>query len=300
METDEERRADAAKAEASAAGSADESSKAQETVRDVEAELGVKSTHGCEPQDEGADLVTLAAKYQEHEPLLCERKIVYFLLMIAAGMMGAYTYNLRGGVFCNAQTANFVLMALKLGNGQWAEGFYYLIPIFAYIMGGFVSEILPKPVKKIHFFRWETYLVLIEIIVLFVIGWIPLNEESIYVNHIVQILINFIASMQYNTFRKTDGVPMATTFCTNHCRMVGVSLAAAIQHRDPKRLKETAIHLAMIAVFLLSGIVEVLFQFMGAKAIWIALIPFGIAFVIMAYGDLGPEKTRLLEDPSGH
>ena len=38
--------------------------------------------------------------------LVCEQKIIYTLLMASAGMMGAYTYVLRGGVFCNAQTAN--------------------------------------------------------------------------------------------------------------------------------------------------------------------------------------------------
>ena len=37
--------------------------------------------------------------------LACEQRGTYALLMMAAGMMGAYTYNLRGGVFCNAQTA---------------------------------------------------------------------------------------------------------------------------------------------------------------------------------------------------
>ena len=35
--------------------------------------------------------------------LMCERRWVYHLLMIAAGIFGAYTYLLRGGVFCNAQ-----------------------------------------------------------------------------------------------------------------------------------------------------------------------------------------------------
>ena len=30
--------------------------------------------------------------------------------------------------------------------------------------------------------------------------------------------------MQYNTFRQAHGIPMATTFCTNHIRQAGVSL----------------------------------------------------------------------------
>lgn len=46
--------------------------------------------------------------------LVCERRSVFALLTLSAGMMGAYTFNLRGGVFCNAQTANVVLMAIGL------------------------------------------------------------------------------------------------------------------------------------------------------------------------------------------
>jgi uncharacterized membrane protein YoaK (UPF0700 family) len=72
-------------------------------------------------------------------------------------MMGAYTFNLRGGVFCNAQTANVVLMALAFGKGEIANGVYYLIPISAYIAGAAISEILPRRVRKIHFLRWDTY-----------------------------------------------------------------------------------------------------------------------------------------------
>ncbi len=257
-------------------------------------------SHGCEPQEQG-DMITVGEDTKPKKLLFCERKVIYFLLMISAGMMGAYTFSLRGGVFCNAQTSNFVLMALALGAGQWADGFYYLIPIFAYMMGGFVSEILPKPVKKLHLFRWETYLVLFEMIVLFIIGWIPFTEtHTLLTNHIVQVMINFIASMQYNTFRKSDGVAMATTFCTNHCRMVGVGVAEAIRHKDPHRLLEVGFHLGMLLSFLLAGIVLVLCTGLGEKTIWIAIIPQLIAFCILAYADLGPEHKRLLEVPMGH
>lgn len=85
--------------------------------------------------------------------LACERRGVFLLLMVSAGMMGAYTYNLRGGIFCNAQTANVVLMAMALGKGLWRQGLYYLIPITAYISGAFVSEFFPNPVKKMGLLR---------------------------------------------------------------------------------------------------------------------------------------------------
>ena len=36
--------------------------------------------------------------------LECERDIVFILMMLVAGYFGAFTYSIRGGVFCNAQT----------------------------------------------------------------------------------------------------------------------------------------------------------------------------------------------------
>ena len=90
---------------------------------------------------------------EKQEYLVCERRSVFALLTLSAGMMGAYTFNLRGGVFCNAQTANVVLMAIAFGAGSWLEGCYYFIPISAYLAGAFLSEILPSPVRRFGFLR---------------------------------------------------------------------------------------------------------------------------------------------------
>ena len=83
-----------------------------------------------------------------NEYLECEQRWVYWLLITAAGWFGAYTFMLRGGVFCNAQTANFVLLAIALGQHRWMDAAYLLIPIGAYFLGAFVSEMLGKSVKR--------------------------------------------------------------------------------------------------------------------------------------------------------
>ena len=157
--------------------------------------------------------------------LVCERRSVFALLTLSAGMMGAYTFNLRGGVFCNAQTANVVLMAIAFGSRNWLGGCYYLIPIGAYFAGAFLSEILPSPMRRLGFLRWDTYLVAFECLVLLAIGFVPLS----WPHQLVQVLVNFIASMQYNTFRQAEGIPMATTFCTNQLRQVGIGFAKAVR-----------------------------------------------------------------------
>lgn len=229
--------------------------------------------------------------------LTCEHKTIYLLLMISSGVMGAYTFNMRGGVFCNAQTANVVMMAVSLGNGNLRGGLYYLIPITAYAFGAFVSEALPSPIKRLGFLRWDTCLIAIEMMVLFIIGFLPLSLP----NQIVQVTINFIASMQYNTFRQAEGVPMATTFCTNHVRQIGIAFAKMIKGRNSEKKKRTVLHIQMIAGFMGGGMVLTIFcKFMLEKSIWIALFPLGIVLVKLIYADMIIEHDLLDQKPTGH
>ena len=234
---------------------------------------------------------------EKQKYLVCERRSVFALLTLSAGMMGAYTFNLRGGVFCNAQTANVVLMAIAFGAGNWSEGCYYLIPISAYLAGAFLSEILPSPVRWFGFLRWDTYLVAFECVALFAIGFIPLS----WPHHLVQVLVNFIASMQYNTFRQAEGIPMATTFCTNQLRQVGIGFAKMLRKGDRDGLHRALFFLGMLGCFFAGGVLStVASHLLFAKAIWLNLIPLGIVLVRLVRADLVEEKDLLSQKPAGH
>lgn len=236
-------------------------------------------------------------KQEQARYLICEKKIIYLLLMMSSGMMGAYTFNLRGGVFCNAQTANFVMMSIAFGKGKILDGFYFLIPISAYFLGALLSEALPSPVKKLGFLRWDTYLVSFEAVVLFVLGFIPLSMPD----QIVQVAINFIASMQYNTFRQAEGIPMATTFCTNHVRQIGIACAKAVRKKDYTALRRGKVHFIMLTGFFFGGLVlTALCSVLQAKALWVALIPMGIVLGRLIYADVVVEHDQLERKPSGH
>lgn len=217
--------------------------------------------------------------------------------MFAAGMMGAYTYNLRGGVFCNAQTGNFVLLAIELGKCEWLRALYYVIPITAYLSGAMISEILPTPIKRLGLFRWDTLLIGFEAVVLFLAGFVPLSAPE----QIVQVAVNFIASMQYNTFRQAEGIPMATTFCTNHLRQVGIAFSKAVRKHDYSSMPRGIFHICMLGCFVLGGAVLTFgIRFLAERSIWLALIPMGIIFIRLVYADLTVEHELLGEKPSGH
>ena len=215
--------------------------------------------------------------------LTCERNWVYFTLIAVAGFWGAYTYLLRGNVFCNGQTGNVVLMGLALGSAEWAKAGYYLVPISAYILGAFVSELM-----------------LIEMIAVLGLGFLPETAPV----QICQVVINFVASMQYNTFRQAEGVPVATTFATNHIRQIGVGLAKELRHRhsaDKSHRRKLARHCGMLFFFILGAVTGTVFcHLLVGRAIWLTMIPLGIIFLTLLHADRTTEKELVEQKPAGH
>lgn len=211
--------------------------------------------------------------------------------------MGAFTYTIRGNIFCNAQTGNIVLLGIAVGDANWFQAAYLLIPISAYFLGALLSEILPKKIKKINFLRWDTVLIGIEIIVLIALGFLP--EEAPY--QISQVAINFICSMQYNTFRQAEGVPMATTFCTNHLRQTGVHLVKWISKKDISARNRMILHMSMLMFFLAGVIIgTILSRLVLGKAIWGAVVIMMIIFIGLFRADRTKEKGMLERVPKGH
>lgn len=234
---------------------------------------------------------------EEQLYLECEKPWVYWLLIVAAGWFGAYTFLLRGGVFCNAQTANVVLLGLALGQGHWREAAYLLIPITAYVAGAFFSELLGKTVKRLHMLRWDTLLIGIEIAVVLFLGFLPESAPD----QICQVALNFICSMQFNTFRQVQGIPAATTFVTNHIRQVGSFLAKYVRHRDKDSAERIKTHGALILFFLLGAILSTIgCTLLRYRAIWGAAVILLFVFVGLARADLSYERKLLEKVPHGH
>lgn len=139
---------------------------------------------------------------------------------------------------------------------------------------------------------------MIEITVVILIGLVPNTAPD----QIAQVSINFICSMQYNTFRNTERIDMATTFCTNHVRQSGIAIVQVLRHPENNfNRRKLRIHLSMLGMFVVGGVIatQLSGRFIG-KAIW-AVLPILIFLLLrMLYADLKTEKDLLTQVPSGH
>ena len=225
---------------------------------------------------------------QQKKYLECEKLWVFLVLLFVGGFYGAYTILLRGGVFCNAQTGNMVLMGMAFGQGQWSQGLYYLFPLGIYLIGVMIAEILPQYVRRLGI-RWNTLLIFLEMAVVVAVGFIPLTAD----HRISQFIIMLLCGMRYNTYRQAQGVGMSTVFCTNHLRNLGSNLANAIfrGEKHPNAGKTAGVYLLVISSFILgAGASGLLCLLCSGYAIWFALIPLAVVLVKLLHADRTKEK----------
>ena len=206
----------------------------------------------------------MTQKPKNHFPQY-EQRWIFWTLILVGGFFGGYTFSVRGGAFCNAQTANIVLFSLSLGTGDWKQALYLIIPISAYFLGSVLSEFLNKKLSHNRHLQWSAALIGIETVVIILLGLLPKSAPD----QICQVALNFICSMQFNTFRNNEGTPMATTFVTNHIRETGSNLVKAVLDKDQTAAMRWKLHASMIGLFILGGLfASVLCRFLDVKAIF--------------------------------
>ena len=200
------------------------------------------------------------------------------ILALSGGLQDAYTYNTREGVFSNAQTGNVVLMSQSLMSGEWMTMLHYLIPVIAFTLGVLVTEQIQyryKYAKRIH---WRQTILLIEVLVLFIVGFIP--EEY---NIAATVLVSFTCAMQVQGFRKVDGYAYASTMCIGNLRSGVDALSVYMRERKLDQLRKCGHYFAIILMFALgAGIGGVLSVTYGISVIWICCILLMFSYFLMS------------------
>ena len=170
-------------------------------------------------------------------------KSFYVFASFAAvgGFLEAYTYLLHGGVFCNAQTGNLVLLAMNLFAGNFAPAAHYAYSILAYLAGIFVSVILSKVLKGT---LSHVIVTAAELAAFVALAFVPAGASDWY----TYVSVAFLCALQYNVFTECRGAALSTTFCTNNLRQATINLYRGAAEKDKQKLKKSGIY-ALVILF---------------------------------------------------
>lgn len=199
------------------------------------------------------------------------------LLSFSGGLQDAYTYNVRGHVFANAQTGNVVLMSQNFMTGNWSAGLRYLLPLVAFAAGIFIAERIENRFKETKSLHWRQIMILLETIMLCIVGFLP---ESL--NMAANILVSLSCAMQVQTFRTVHGFGYASTMCIGNLRSGTESLSKFLRDREREQLYKALHFFGIIIIFAVgAGAGGVISAQYGLGTIWLSVMLLTISALMM-------------------
>ena len=200
------------------------------------------------------------------------------LLALVGGFLDAYTYILHGGVFANAQTGNLVLVAMNIAEKNFFKSLYCLFPILAFFSGILITEYIKNHSTLHEEIEWTHIVIIIEIITLSIVAFLPLTLP----NGLINLIISFVCSLQVNSFRKTQGMPYATTMCTGNLRSAGEHFHKYMHTKDKEFIKNSIVYFIIILSFCLGAFIStILIPIFKEKSIISCCITLSIVLIIM-------------------
>lgn len=227
-------------------------------------------------------------KKRKHKDMT-ESLYVGILLAMVGGYLVAYTYIARGGVFANAQTGNFVNLSINLANGNFIKVFYYLIPIFSFTIGIFMTNVIRDLFIIFSVFHWKQIIVVIQIILLSFVGSIGEGDG----NMIANAIISFVCAMQFENFRTLNGNSITTTICTGNLRSGTSQLYEYIRTKERSALYNAIQYYAILFSFAVGVIIGTwAVNILSIKAVYLACFPLLVAFFLMFMKDNSLDKVE--------
>ena len=190
------------------------------------------------------------------------------ILSFSGGLQDAYTYNVRGRVFANAQTGNVVLMSQNFMVKNWNSGIHYVLPLISFAAGVFITEQIEYRYKNSKGVHWRQLVLLIEIVLLGIVGLMPPN-----LNIVANMLVSFACAMQVQAFRKVHGYGYASTMCIGNLRSGTESLSRFLRNKDRASLNKALHFFGIIVIFAIgAGVGGIRSNVLHAKTIWISML----------------------------
>ena len=195
-------------------------------------------------------------------------------LSFSGGLQDAYTYNMRDGVFANAQTGNVVLMSQNLMLGNPVKSMHYMLPLVSFAAGIFLAERIESRFKNSRKIHWRQIILLIEVVMLALVGMMPAG-----LNMAANMMVSFTCAMQVQTFRKVHGYGYASTMCIGNLRSGTESLSHFIRTKEKSFLFKAMHFFGIILVFAVgAGLGGVACGWFGYRTIWVSPV---ILFAVM-------------------
>lgn len=175
--------------------------------------------------------------------------LVGCLLSMSGGLQDAYTYQVRGQVFANAQTGNIVRVGEYLAAGEWTMVLRYMLPLLSFAAGVYTAEAIHSRFhSKGEAIHWRHGVLAVEALVLLSVAWLPQS-----VNNIANCLVSFVCAMQVEAFRELEGSNYATTMCIGNLRSCMENLFYWRRTKDQKRLHKTCLYAIIILFFFIGA-----------------------------------------------
>lgn len=213
-------------------------------------------------------------------------------LALSGGMQDAYSYCVRGGVFANAQTGNIVLMSKAVFESDLQSALRYLIPILVFGCGIVAAEQISARFKECDVIHWRQFIIVIEIVLLLLVGFIPKGEGYDYT---ANALTSFSCAMQVQAFRKVNGYAYASTMCTGNFRSAMEALSEFLRTGDRNSVSRMQHYFVVIFFFALgAGVGSLLSRLWGIGTIWICCILLSISFCLMFKESVSIKNNSLL------
>lgn len=203
---------------------------------------------------------------------------VGILLILAAGMLDAYTYVGYGGVFANAMTGNLVVMTVRMSGGDFRAAIPYLAPIAAYIFGVSVAHALKeKPLRAIFPHRARTSLA-IEIAFLCVVAFLPRSVP----NTLIVTGIAFVAALQATAFTRIGNFAFTSVTTSANLRHFAESFMASVVFREgEKAAREWHFFLVICLSFFIGAVSgAVATRWLGHAAVWLPIAALALALCL--------------------
>ena len=196
------------------------------------------------------------------------------VLSFSGGLQDAYTYNVRGNVFANAQTGNVVLMSQNFMLGNVAAALSYMVPLLAFAAGILVAERIESHFENRH---WRHMILILEILSLLAVGFIGRKFDMI-----ANMIVSFSCAMQVQTFRKVHGYGYASTMCIGNLRSGIESISQYAREKDRQFLRKSLHFFGIIFIFAIgAGVGGILSGVWGIRTICISVLLLLTVVIIM-------------------